>query len=110
MKPLLTMMRIVALILIFAGIAAAAPRGPQATSTTSEGSNAAATPKKNSSQSSAVPSDSEIAAAKAAHKVWVNLDSGVYHKGGRWYGKTKNGKFMSEADAKKAGYKAAHRD
>ena len=37
--------------------------------------------------------------------VWVNLDSGVYHKGGRWYGKTKNGKFMSEADAIKAGYR-----
>jgi hypothetical protein len=38
-------------------------------------------------------------------QVWVNLDSGVYHRGGRWYGKTKNGKFMSEADAVKAGYK-----
>jgi hypothetical protein len=40
----------------------------------------------------------------------VNLDSGVYHKGGRWYGKTKNGKFMSEADAKAAGYKASEKD
>ena len=28
--------------------------------------------------------------------VWVNTDSGVYRKGGRWYGKTKTGKFMSE--------------
>ena len=37
--------------------------------------------------------------------VWVNLDSKVYHKeGSRWYGKTKSGKFMSEADAMKAGY------
>jgi hypothetical protein len=36
--------------------------------------------------------------------VWVNTDTGVYHKGGRWYGKTKSGKFMSEADAIKAGY------
>ncbi len=42
--------------------------------------------------------------------VWVNLDSGVYHKEGtRWYGKTKNGKFMTEADAIKAGYKSAKR-
>ena len=55
-------------------------------------------------------SDSEIAAAKASHKVWVNLDTGIYHKGGRWYGRTKNGKFMTADDAKKAGYKAAKRD
>lgn len=52
----------------------------------------------------------DISAAKAAHKVWVNLDTGIYHKGGRWYGKTKNGKFMTEGEAKKAGYKAAKRD
>src|SRR5579863_820249 len=51
-------------------------------------------------------SDSQIAAAKASHQVWVNTDTGVYHKGGRWYGKTKAGKFMSEADTKAAEYKA----
>ena len=40
--------------------------------------------------------------------VWVNLDSGIYHReGDRWYGKTKNGKFMSEADAQKAGYRVS---
>jgi len=40
--------------------------------------------------------------------VWVNLDSGVYHyEGSRYYGKTKNGKYMSEADAVKAGYHPA---
>ena len=51
----------------------------------------------------------EIAAAKASGKVWVNLDSGVYHKSGRWYGKTKNGKFMSEAEAKQGGYRESKR-
>ena len=43
-----------------------------------------------------------------AGMVWVNLDSGVYHyEGSRYYGKTKNGKYMSEADAVKAGYHPA---
>ena len=32
--------------------------------------------------------------------VWVNTDSHIYHKeGSRYYGKTKQGKYMSEADA-----------
>lgn len=64
-------------------------------------------PKSPASQTYSAP---DIAAAKASHKVWVNLDTGIYHKGGRWYGKTKTGKFMTADDAKKAGYKAAKRD
>ena len=48
-------------------------------------------------------SASDIASAKSSGKVWVNLDSGVYHKSGRWYGKTKSGKFMTEEEAKAAG-------
>jgi DNA uptake protein ComE-like DNA-binding protein len=41
--------------------------------------------------------------------VWVNLDSKRYHKEtSAWYGRTKNGKYMSEADAVKAGYTAAN--
>jgi hypothetical protein len=36
----------------------------------------------------------------------VNLDSGVYHyPGERWYGNTKNGQYMTEAAARKAGYR-----
>lgn len=49
----------------------------------------------------------DIADAKAKGLVWVNLNSGVYHKDGEFYGKTKSGKFMTEDDAKKGGYRAA---
>jgi len=62
--------------------------------------------KTTSVQESIVPA-SEIAAAKASGKVWVNTESGVYHKGGKWYGTTKQGKFMTEQDALKAGYRSA---
>ena len=49
----------------------------------------------------------QIADAKAKGMVWVNLNSGIYHKDGEFYGKTKSGKFMTEDDAKKAGHRAA---
>ena len=71
---------------------------------------AAAPAKAAKSAPSANASDPEIASAKSSGQVWVNLESKVYHKGGRWYGKTKNGKFMSEADAKAAGYRAAEKE
>jgi len=42
-------------------------------------------------------------------KVWVNTSSGVYHcSGTRYYGNTKNGKYMSEADALSAGNRPAY--
>ena len=55
----------------------------------------------------AAVSDKDIADAKAKGMVWVNTNTKVYHKDGEFYGKTKQGKFMAEADAQKAGYRAA---
>jgi hypothetical protein len=69
-----------------------------------------AAPKKAPKPAAATASTPEIAAAQASGKVWVNTDSGVYHKSGRWYGKTKQGKFMTEAEAKAAGFKAAAKE
>ena len=53
------------------------------------------------------PTAKEISDAAAKGMVWVNTNSGVYHKDGQFFGKTKEGQFMTEADAKKAGYRAA---
>ena len=40
--------------------------------------------------------------------VWVNTETHVYHKeGSRFYGTTKKGKYVSEADAIKEGDRAA---
>ena len=43
--------------------------------------------------------------------VWANANSKVYHTAGdRWYGKTKNGQWMTEEDAVKAGYRKSKQD
>jgi DNA uptake protein ComE-like DNA-binding protein len=112
--------------LVTVGNAPAAAASPQPTSSASKrrsSSTAAsdapapANPPASSSAAPAAPAASAPPAAKTAPQaqpspgsgmVWVNLDSGVYHmEGTRYYGKTKNGKYMSEADAIKAGYRAA---
>jgi hypothetical protein len=42
-------------------------------------------------------------------QVWVNTDSHVYHcPGRRWYGKTKQGSYMSESQAQAQGAKPDH--
>lgn len=47
-------------------------------------------------------------AAPAPGMVWVNTATKVYHReGDPYYGKTKHGKYMTESDAIKAGYRAA---
>lgn len=52
-------------------------------------------------------SAAEIASAKTKGLVWVNVSTGVYHKDGEYFGATKEGKFMTEAEAQKGGFRAA---
>jgi hypothetical protein len=77
---------------------AQAPAAPAATPATKAAKPAPAPP----------PSAADIASAKAKGMVWANLNTKVYHfSTDSTYGTTKNGKFMTEADAKAAGYRAA---
>lgn len=42
-------------------------------------------------------------------RVWVNTPTGVYHcPGTRWYGATKKGEYMTQAQATAAGNRAAY--
>ena len=51
------------------------------------------------------PGQVEVKTPPAPGMVWVNTKSKVFHReGDRWYGKTKEGKFMTEAEALKEGY------
>jgi hypothetical protein len=68
------------------------------------------------SPAAAAPAPAKNASAQAATKaaapggghglVWVNTETHVYHKeGSRFYGTTKKGKYMTEAEAIKEGDK-----
>ncbi|MDQ6618508.1 MAG: DUF3761 domain-containing protein [Pseudomonadota bacterium] len=66
------------------------------------------TTRNSASKSSSMPTTA--AAGGGDGKVWVNTSSKVYHcSGDKWYGKTKKGEYMSEADAKAKGNHADHK-
>ena len=49
-----------------------------------------------------------LLAQSEERQVWVNTATGIYHyPGTRWYGNTKQGKYMSEKDAIAQGFRAA---
>ena len=59
--------------------------------------------------SKAAPSPMEQAAGGGDGKVWMNDSTKVYHcQGDRFYGKTKHGEYVTEAEAKTKGAHASH--
>jgi hypothetical protein len=59
--------------------------------------------------SKADTAQSAAAPGGGAGKVWVNTSSKVYHcEGDKYYGKTKKGEYMAEAEAKTKGFHGEH--
>src|SRR6266702_3879197 len=79
------------------------------------------TPKKAKAERKPLPAASPVPAGRETEEaanppapggghgqVWVNTETGVYHReGSRFYGTTRKGKYMTEQDAIQAGYKPA---
>ncbi len=88
--------------------APAATTAPAATPATSApAATAPAAPAPRARESAPAPT-ARSAAAGGSGQVWVNKETKIYHcQGDRWYGKTKNGEYMSRSQAEAQGMTAA---
>lgn len=92
-----------------AAMPAAAPAKPAMPAAASAAPAAAAPMAKPAAMPAAAPETRAAAPGGGAGKVWVNTESKVYHcADDRYYGKTKAGEYMSEADALAKGNHASH--
>ena len=85
----------------------AAPAASQSASAPASTSASSSRPSAASKSSSSSAGTSEAAGPPPVKgMVWVNTETKVFHReGDKWYGNTKHGKYMNEADAVKAGYR-----
>jgi len=96
------------LLLILAFTFASVSVYAQSQSQVPAGPNGSASPSLATPTTASSSATSQTPLANTTGMVWVNTDTGVYHKPGtRYYGKTKHGKYMLETDAIKAGYHPA---
>ncbi len=85
-----------------APVPAAAPAAAPASAPAASGSSSSKKP-------AAFTPPADAAPGGGPGMVWVNSSSNVYHcPGDKWYGKTKHGEYMSEADAKAKGARPDH--
>jgi hypothetical protein len=101
--PKNTIEKIAPMVTVGTGVSPAVP-APKSTPARSAPAPAPAAPV--TARTPSAPTTAQQPPAKGM--VWVNLSTKVFHRDGdRYYGNTKNGKFMTEADAVKAGYREA---
>ena len=100
--PKNTIEKISSMVTVGVATSAAAPPAPKPAPAPAAPAPAAST----TARTPSVPTTAQQPPVKGM--VWVNLSTKVFHReGDRYYGNTKNGKFMTEADAVKAGYREA---